>query len=166
VSIKHSDGTVEPRVVERQEGSFNDWVASPKVKRSKRRGPFGWLAVAEIDEVALRVLDLREVAYGRHRIVGSSNYVTDDERRVYGGTSYLLVREPENTHDSNAVAVYGRGRKVGHLSAAKAAGLAPILDRLGFDAYRIGGTAVVENSIRLWADIPTVTALRAWVKGR
>lgn len=166
MSIKHSDGTVEPLAVERHEGSADDWVAPVKVKRSKRRGPSGWLAVAEIDEVALSVLDLREVAYGRHRIAGSSNYVTDDERRVYGGTSYLLVREPENAHDSNAVAVYGRGRKVGHLSAAKAAGLAPILDKLGFDAYRIGGTTVVENSIRLWVDIPTVTAMRAWVKER
>jgi hypothetical protein len=166
VTIRHRDGTVERRPVQRHEGSFDDWVTSMEAKRSSRKDSAAKVTVAEIDEDSLRVLDLREVASGRHRIVGSANYLTDDERRVHGGTSYLLVREPGNAHDGNAVAVYGRGRKVGYLSAAKAAGLAPMLDGLGFDAYRIGGTTVIENSIRLWADIPTVTAMRAYVKGR
>ncbi len=166
VTIRHRDGTVERRPVQRHEGSFDDWVTSMEAKRSSRKDSAAKVTVAEIDEDSLRVLDLREVASGRHRIVGSANYLTDDERRAHGGTSYLLVREPGNAHDGNALAVYGRGRKVGYLSAAKAAGLAPMLDGLGFDAYRIGGTTVIENSIRLWADIPTVTAMRAYVKGR
>lgn len=166
MTIKRRDGTVERRPVHRHEGSFDDWAASMEAKRSSRKDSAAKVIVAKVDEENLRVLDLREVASGRHRIVGSANYVTDDERRVYGGMSYLLLREPGNAHDSNAVAVYGCGRKVGYLSAAKAAGLAPILDGLGHDVYRIGGTTVIENSIRLWADIPTVTAMRAYVKGR
>lgn len=53
----------------------------------------------------------------------------DRDREAYSGREYPLVREPENKHDSNAVAVYGRGRKVGYLSTAKAAGVGPELDR-------------------------------------
>lgn len=166
VTIKRSDGSIEERIITSDSSTFDEWAAEMKAKSNAvSEGPHEVTPV-QIDEARLKVLDLREVPFGRHRIVGSANYVTDAERPRYGGTTYLLVREPENPHDANAVAVYGRGRKVGHLSAAKAAGLAPILDGLGFDAYRISGTAMVGNSIRLWADIPSVTAMRDFAKGR
>lgn len=138
VTVKRRDGTVERRPAHPRERRFDDWVSSMEAKHLGRAHPFAKVAVAELDEASLRVLDLRDVAYGRHRIVGSANYVTDDERGVYGGKSYLLVREPDNPHDGNAVAVYGRKRKVGYLSAAKAAGLASLLDGLGFDATGSG----------------------------
>jgi hypothetical protein len=118
-----------------------------------------------LDEPGLSILDLRELPSGRFRIVGSSFWVTDAGRYKHGGKDYLLVRETKNKWDENAVAVYGKGRKVGHLSEAKAAALAPILDQLTFDAYRVGGAPPADNSIRMWVDIPAVPKLRAFIKG-
>ena len=92
--------------------------------------------------------------------------MSDRERAKYGGTEYALVREPNNPHDSDAVAVYGKGRKVGYLSAAKAAAVAPSLDAMGAGAYRVGGTSVQGNSIRLWVDVPKVPGLREFVRAR
>jgi hypothetical protein len=119
-----------------------------------------------VDAASLRILDLREVPFSRMRIKGSSNWVSDSERGKFGGNEYLLVREPNNPFDNSAVAVHGKGRKVGYLSAAKAAALAPILDPLPFDAFQVSGTAVLENSIRLWVDVPKLVELRQFVKAR
>lgn len=117
-----------------------------------------------IDEAGLSVLDLRELPSSRFRIVGSAYWVTDTGRYKHGGSDYLRVREPKNKWDPNAVAVYGKGRKVGHLTEAKAAALAPIFDELRFGAYRVGGTAPAPNSIRMWVDLPAIPKLRAFAK--
>ena len=119
-----------------------------------------------VNAESLRVLDLRELPSIRMRIKGSANWVSDTERGKFGGTEYLLVREPKNRHDQCAVAVYGKGRKVGYVSSAKAAALAPILDPLPFDAFQVSGTSVLENSIRLWVDIPKLVELRQFLKAR
>lgn len=65
------------------------------------------------------------------RIAGTGYGVTQLGLVRLGGTEYLLVREPNTKWDANAIGVYGKVRKVGHLSADKAA---PILDPLGLDA--------------------------------
>ncbi|RYG71577.1 hypothetical protein EON77_12830, partial [bacterium] len=103
------------------------------------REPAG-VDVRKVNVSALAVIDLAPLDSVRTRIKGSAFYVTDDERRKYGGPEYLLIREPDNPVDSGAVAVYGRGRKVGHLSTARAASLAPLLDALTGNAYRVTGT--------------------------
>jgi hypothetical protein len=150
------------KVIEPSEGSFDDWLAEMDAKskalRSGQSAPK--ITVAELDP-ALPLADLRTVESSRFRIVGTAAYLTDDERAVFGGTEYVLVHETDNEHDANAVAVYGRGRKVGYLSAAKAAGIAPQLDRLGAGGYTVGGAGTSEASIRLWVDIPKAAALRA-----
>jgi hypothetical protein len=117
-----------------------------------------------LDEAGLSVLDLRDLPSSRLRIVGSGFWVTDAGRYKHGGSEYLLVREPKNKWDANAVAVYGKGRKVGHLSEAKAAALAPIFDELSFDAYRVGGAPPADNSIRMWVDVPAIPKLRTFAK--
>jgi hypothetical protein len=117
-----------------------------------------------LDEEGLSVLDLRELPSSRFRIVGSAYWVTDSGRYKHGGNDYLLVREPKNKWDANAVAVYGKGRKVGHLTEAKAAALAPIFDELGYGAYRVVGTAPAPNSIRMWVDLPALPKLRAFAR--
>lgn len=117
-----------------------------------------------IDEAALSVLDLRELPSSRFRIVGSAYWVTDSGRYKHGGNDYLLVREPKNKWDANAVAVYGKARKVGYLTEAKAAALTPILDELTFDAYKVGGAPPAANSIRMWVDLPAIPKLRTFAK--
>lgn len=115
-----------------------------------------------IEMADLRIVDLAELPSLRTRIKGSAYWVTDAERRRHGGNEYLLVRERDNEHDPNAVAVYGRGRKVGSLSTAKAAALVPSLDRLSADAYRVTGAGTNAQSIRLWVDLPRTPVLRGF----
>ncbi|TFD11409.1 hypothetical protein E3T35_09325 [Cryobacterium sp. TMT1-2-2] len=163
-TVKLPGGVVETRYTDRWTGTFDDWVAEMEAKL----GPEELIPALEkvtIDTTALRALDLRDLPSTRFRIVGSSYCVTEDERALYGGTDYLLKREPDNGSDANAVAVFGQGRKVGYLSAAKAASLAELLDGLDFDAFQVGGTSVLGNSIRLWVDVPKVAALRLFVAG-
>lgn len=110
------------------------------------------------------VLDLTELQTVRARIVGSGFWVTTRERAVYGGMEYLLVREPKNKHDENAVAIYGKGRKVGYVTTSKAAAISALLDSMGHDRYLIGGAGVDPNSSRLWADLPSIPALRQFAE--
>ncbi|TLM72424.1 HIRAN domain-containing protein [Pseudarthrobacter sp. NamB4] len=117
-----------------------------------------------LDDTKVFILDLRELPSSRFRIVGSAFWVSDAGRYKHGGNEYLLVREPKNEWDANAVAVYGKGRKIGHLSEAKAAALSPIFDELGFGAYRVSGTAPAPNSIRMWVDLPAIPKLRSFAK--
>ena len=70
------------------------------------------------------------------------------------------MREPDNPTDVQAVAVYGRGHRVGYLSQARAASTAPLLAQLRGDAFRVTGTGTTPNSIVLWVDAPKVDALR------
>lgn len=124
------------------------------------------VTVRTVKPAALRVVDLSGLDSVRTRIKGSGYWVTDAERRRFGGREYLLVCEPDNEADPHAVAVYGKGRKVGHLSAARAASLTPLLDQLGGEAYRVTGTGVTANSTVLWVDVPKVDALRKFVRGQ
>ncbi|WP_295125938.1 HIRAN domain-containing protein [uncultured Leifsonia sp.] len=160
VTIQRPGGVVEHVAVDDDGKTLDDWAMEMRAKTPRVSGG-GRSRKVTIDERSLNVRDLREVPSVRMRIVGSAHWVSDSARATYGGTEYLLVREPTNTHDSSAVAVYGGGRKVGYLSAAKAASLAPLLDAMGADAYRVGGTSVLGNSIRLWVDVPRVPDLRA-----
>ncbi|SCZ51477.1 HIRAN domain-containing protein [Arthrobacter sp. UNCCL28] len=113
---------------------------------------------------SLSILELSGIKSVRTRVVGLSYWIPDSARGSYAVNEYLLVREPENEWDVNAVAVYGKGRKIGHLSAAKAAALAPIFDALDYDAFKVGGASVSQNSSSLWVDLPALPALRAFVK--
>jgi hypothetical protein len=67
-------------------------------------------------------------------VVGESRTNPDGRRRqdilcdVEPGESAELVREVDNSHDANAVAVKIRGEAVGYLARDEAAELAPLLD--------------------------------------
>ncbi|MFF9565189.1 HIRAN domain-containing protein [Leifsonia sp. NPDC014704] len=109
--------------------------------------------------------DLTGLESVRLHIRGTYAYVPDSRWADFGGTEYLLVREPTNTNDASAVAVYGRERKVGYVSSSKAASLAPLLDQLDdCDGFVVSGASTSDTSIRLWVDLPTFPALRAYVK--
>jgi len=110
--------------------------------------------------------DLRSLDSTRMRIKGIGNYVGWNERRAVGGTTYVLVREPDNPHDSCAVLVLSDGRKVGYVSAARAKILAPLFDSLGSAGYLVGGTGPSDESVQLWVDIPKADVLRAFVKSQ
>ncbi len=123
--------------------------------------------VSRIDPAERRILDLTTLESVRTRIKGSFGSVTFGEREKFGGSDYLLVREPKNSHDASAVAVYGKGRRVGYVSATRAEKMAPLLDALPGDAFRIAGAGTdAERGSRLWADLPTADALRRFLKAQ
>lgn len=122
------------------------------------------ISVETISTRGWHIIDLSSLESMRMRIRGTSYYVTDDDRMRYGGTNYLLVREPDNPFDAEAIAVYGGTRKLGHVSAAKAARLAPLLDQLGADAYKVSGA--LEQGRYTRVDVPLIPALRAFVKAQ
>lgn len=113
----------------------------------------------------LRVVDLSALESVRMRIKGSAFTVSDAERRRQSGPSYLLIREPDNEVDAFAVAVYGmRGRRVGYLSASRAAMVSPLLAQLDADAFKVSGAGTTKTSIVISVDVPKADALRRFVR--
>lgn len=113
----------------------------------------------------LRVVDLSALESARMRIKGSAYTVNDAERRRQSGPSYLLIREPDNEADAFAVAVYGmRGRRVGYLSASRAATVSPLLAQLDGDAFKVSGAGTTKTSIVISVDVPKADALRRFVR--
>lgn len=93
---------------------------------------------AKVD--AARTLDLTPLGGTSKRVVGIGYWVHDRERTKFGkqGT-FLLIREPRNEFDQNAVAVLSGSRKIGYLSGAQAARYAPLMDALDADAFSVTG---------------------------
>jgi len=116
--------------------------------------------IARLGFVAEEIVDLRPLGGARLRIVGTAHVVPPSKRMNIGGDEYMLVREHENQHDANAVAVHDATRKVGYLSRAKAATYGPLLDRIGAPAYRVAGEPPVD-SMKLWVVLPPIAAVRA-----
>ncbi|KKC34663.1 hypothetical protein WH91_01645 [Devosia psychrophila] len=85
-------------------------------------------------------------------IVGESNYQEALDRIAGGKTKKgheveflaTLIREPNNSHDRNAIAVLIEGRKVGYVARREAKAMAEMIDRRGYsqftaDAMIVGG---------------------------
>lgn len=112
----------------------------------------------------LRVMDLRGIESRRTRIKASSMCLMYDERDRYGSTEYVLVREPDNKYDNQAVAIYGKkGRCVGYVSASIAARLSSALDQLPAEAFLVSGTGTASGSSRMWVDLPRAPEMRKFV---
>lgn len=120
--------------------------------------------VRKIKPASLRIMDLAPLDSVRVRVKGSAFSVTSREREKFSGTEYLLVPEPDNAADIHAIAVYGKGRRVGYAPATRAASLTPLLAQLEADAFRVTGTGTGEQGSRLWVDLPKAEALRAFLK--
>ncbi len=68
----------------------------------------------------------------RYSIVGMNYVKTEDfVAALKVGTPVTLVREPDNQHDKNAVAVWVDGRKVGFVPKNQNAALAQFIDQAG-----------------------------------
>lgn len=113
------------------------------------------------------IIDLRDLESTRMRVKGTSHYIPDAQRRYAGSREYRLVREPDNSHDSEAVAVIATdGRKVGYVSANRGALMAPLLDQIPADGYLVTGVSASEHSTALRVDLPLIPELREFVKAR
>lgn len=134
-------------------GERRDRAATPREKRKT------------IDRDGMTLLDLRHIESTPLKLRGVSHYVSAPGRAQFGGEELVLVREPHNPHDSFAIAVYGSGRKLGHVSANRALSLTPLLDKLPFDGFLVGGNVELrEGRIpQLSVLLPRVPLLRAFV---
>lgn len=104
-------------------------------------------------------VDLRALDSRRLRVVGASHHLKDNE--PIEAWTFQLVREPNNRHDKNAIAVLlVDGRKIGYVSTKQAEIYTPLLDRLGskFIVTAVGNAGT--TSSRLWVDLPKVNELR------
>jgi hypothetical protein len=103
-------------------------------------------------------LDLRHLPTTTCRVRGLKYYLHEERQLEYGSRGYLLVREPTNSHNKDAIAVYKRGVKVGFVAASRAASTAALLDQLEARAYRVDGRP--DGHGRILIEMPTVPALR------
>jgi Cys-tRNA synthase (O-phospho-L-seryl-tRNA:Cys-tRNA synthase) len=95
---------------------------------------------------------------------GLKYYLAEQPHDQYRSSGYLLVREPTNEHDKDAIAVYERGVKIGFVAASRAGFTAALLDELNAPAYRIEGRP--DGYGRVLIEMPTVPALRELVTAR
>lgn len=109
-------------------------------------------------------MTLTQVQAVQARIVRSEFWFTTRERAVYGGMEYLLVQGPKNKHGENAVAINGKGCKLGYVTTSKAAAISELLDPMGYDRHLFGGAGVDPSSFRLCSDLPSIPALRRFAK--
>ncbi len=107
--------------------------------------------------------DLRGLDSHRARVEGTQYRAHDHERLSIGDRMYVLRREPRNKRDTSAIAVYARGRGVGYVSPARAAVIAPLLDRIGGAAV-VNGIGTDTESSRLWVELPAPDALDDFVR--
>ncbi|MCR2793613.1 HIRAN domain-containing protein [Microbacterium sp. zg.Y625] len=107
--------------------------------------------------------DLRGLESSRARVEGTQYRPNDHERMSVGDRMYVLRREPRNQRDASAIAVYARGRAVGYVSTARAAVIAPLLDRLGGAAV-VNGIGTDTDSSRLWVELPEPAVLDDFVR--
>lgn len=86
----------------------------------------------------------------RYREPEEQQYLSDLE----GGEALLLVRQPDNPHDSNAVAVMSTDQllHLGFIPAAKAKDLAPVMD--GGGAKTLECTYEYPSHIKLEFEAP------------
>lgn len=96
------------------------------------------------------------------RAVGESYWVKPETVAALSVDHFIIVREPRNKHDANALAVYGGGRKVGYVSAARASTYAPLLDALSVSRVRVARDG--EDGLRF--RLPSLSALRRAVAAR
>lgn len=136
-------------------------TAAPAGKGTAQAGRAPRTAIDRLKLPEEQITDLRPLGGARLRVVGTTHWVPNSKRMTVGGDAYVLIREPKNQYDENAVAVYDATRKVGYLSRAKAAAYAPQFDRIGAPGYRVAGEPP-EDSVRLWVVLPPIAAVRAF----
>jgi hypothetical protein len=104
---------------------------------SRRRGAGARRIVPMVGSSGLEPVALPQPAFGQPERVAGATYNQEALVRAQKYFAQMrrdpvveLVPEPENPHDSCAVAVYTVGEKVGYLTREDAAVFAPLLDAL------------------------------------
>lgn len=105
--------------------------------------------------------DLRDLDVERVQVQGTHYLPNDRERQRSGDRLYVLRRQPRR-RDPHAIAVFADGRGVGFIPSARAAVLSPLLEELGGAAV-VNGLGSSGDSVRLWLELPTESALRDYV---
>ncbi len=81
---------------------------------------------AAATDAVSRLLTVNTVIVGVRFYSGAADLLA----RITEVESFTLIREPDNKHDRNAIAVYVDDMKCGHIPAPQAKFLAPLLDAL------------------------------------
>lgn len=106
----------------------------------------------------LRHLPTQPVALER------THYLVNDRERDSRMPRRYVLRTQRGTRRSPAdVAAMSNGRGVGHLPAAAAEAMAPLLDQLGGSAV-VNGAGPRPGSLRLWIDLPAPEEVSAFIR--
>jgi hypothetical protein len=96
-------------------------------------------------------------------VVGVTHYV-DAVRAAEGGPAvFVLVPEPTNPYDSNAIAVYVNGRQIGHVPSAMSGLYGPVLKHFADQGIQLqwnGETGGWEEGVYARFDSPTEKELK------
>lgn len=103
------------------------------------------LARVDISSPGGPVFDIVGEAYREQQIIAALGYTPGLDREVVEMTSAELIPEPDNPHDSNAVAVRISGYTVGYISADEAIDIQPFIAGI----VQRGVVPVVDA--RIWA---------------
>jgi hypothetical protein len=106
-------------------------------------------------------MDLRRLPAVTCRVRGLKYHLDETPRAEYQSRGYLLVRETENAHDKDAIAVYSHGVRIGFVAASRAGSTASLLDQLSAPAFRVNGRP--DGHGRVIVEMPTVPSLRELV---
>lgn len=95
-------------------------------------------------------------ADGEDIMVVGSEYCGGVPRSLGTGkpVQVMLVREPRNEHDRNAVAVMSGQRRVGYVSASRAEALAPYMDHYRATLWVHGVVKRTSQGRELWVVLP------------
>lgn len=97
----------------------------------------------------------------RVEVRGVSHWIEKSEMPGPNVTYFVLVREPKNKHDRNAIAVYCGTRKVGYLSAKRAEVYGPLLDACDISRVRV----TREEGNGLYLRLPSLSIVRKLAPG-
>ena len=93
----------------------------------------------------------------RYDVFGMCYYTVPNS--VIGSTVLCVEREPQNSHDENALKVSVNGHHIGYVSVWAAAEIAPEWDALGVTSMDVHGR--VMSTLDAYVEVPTNDALRA-----
>ena len=110
-------------------------------------------------------MDVRHLPTITCRVRGLKYHLEEAPQPEHKSRGYLLVREPENAADKDAIAVYSpHGTRIGFVAASRAASTASLLDQLGAHAFRVDGRP--DGYGRVIVEVPTVPSLRQFAARR
>ena len=135
--------------------AVGSWLAIIAVCAKHRALPAAKVNARVVSSGSSMVLNVGD-GVTRYDVFGMCYYKVP--KSAVGSTVLCVEREPQNSHDKNALKVSVNGRHIGYVSVWAAADIAPAWDSLGVTSMDVHGRVI--NALDAYVEIPTNSALR------